>query len=362
MRDLPLRGNGDSFLPDSSALAPQLDLAASNRGAFAVAALSDHHVAAETPSLHVELAATSSGVPTGECDYLSSEQEIQFLQVFIDEVAVWMDCLDKDKHFANVVPYLALKSPMLLNALLACGARHLTSLGTYRGGQADSYYDTAMTLLLQNRQDPDHNRNECAVAAVVLNVCEAMADKPRQHMDRSVDARSLIQDCGWDATSGGLGAACFWVSINVDVLNCISFGYQTAWDPDQWGMDLEFIQGVSRSGSHSVFGDDDTGVAQLERNSDRHPAMDDTSQFGDEELWVQRIFYVMAKVANFHADIPQFQSPSPHDEQARQQSRISEWNRLKAMCDAWNRNCPRSMRPYGYSPAPSTRSLFPNVW
>ncbi|GAB1318631.1 Adhesion and hyphal regulator 1 [Madurella fahalii] len=364
VRGLPLHGNSDLLLLDPSVPAPvpQPGLAAFDRGVFAFAALSDHNAVAETPSSHVELAATPGGTTTGERDYLSSEQEIQFLQVFIDEVAVWMDCLDRDKHFANVVPYLALKSPMMLNALLACGARHLTSLGAYHGGQADSYYDTATTLLLQNLQDPDHNRDECAITAVILNVCETMTDNSRQRINRSVDARLLIQDCGWDATSVGLGAACFWVNINIEVLNCISFGCQTVWDPDQWGMDLEFIQGVSRSGSHSIIGDDDTGVARLERDGVSHPALDDTPQFGDEELWVQRILYVMAKVANFHADIPQFQSPSPHDEQVRQQSRISEWNRLKAMCDAWNRNCPRSMRPYGYSPAPSTRSLFPNVW
>lgn len=84
---------------------------------------------------------------------------------------------------------------------------------------------------------------------------------------------------------------------------------------------------------------------------------------GEEEIWVHRIFYIVAKVANFRANIPKFQEPSPHDEQVRLQSRFTEWNRLKGLCDSWNNNCPRPMRPYGYLlPSSNNQSAFPNVW
>jgi hypothetical protein len=266
-----------------------------------------------------------------------------------------MDLLAKDQHFMDQVPYMALKSPMLLNALLACGARQLSSLGSPDDEDGAPYYDAATALLRRKLQDPDCNSHECAVASVLLDVYGIMEDSELV-MDRLVDTRSLIRRCGWDAASGGIGASCFWVNICLEVLSCICSGQQTACDPDQWELNLEFVQETSGSSSQSVVGNDE--LANSRRNVGSHTLNDGA----DEEIWLQRIFYVLAKVANFHADTSQPQGPFPHDEQVRQQRRLSEWNRLKAMCDAWNRKCPRSMRPYGYSPTPSAKSLFPNVW
>ncbi|KAK3306473.1 uncharacterized protein B0T15DRAFT_393431 [Chaetomium strumarium] len=307
----------------------------------------------------------SSEQTTGERDYLNTDEEICFMQAFIDDVASWMDALDKDKHFATTVPYLALKLPMLLNAMLACGAKHLALIGAQDGEKADYYYDMATTQLMRSQQSRDRDLTECALTAVVLNAYDIMGDRLNHRLGHIASTRALIRGCGWDASSAGLGAACFWVNVGMEVLSCISFGWPTAWDPDQWGLDLEFaiLGGVSRSRSRSVATSDDIWSVQVENGGARHPTVENNpEQLGDEELWVHRIFYILAKVANFRANAPQFQEPSPHDEQVRLQNRFAEWRRLQNMCNAWNLNCPRSMRPYGYSPGPSPKSLFPNVW
>ena len=305
----------------------------------------------------------SSDNPTGERDYLNTDEEIHFMQVFIDEVATWMDALDKDKHFANTVPYIALKLPMLLDALLACGARHLTLTGAHDGEKADYYYGAAAAKLQRSQQERDRDPSECALTSAVLNAHDIMSQRPTQRMGNIASTRALVKECGWDAASGGLGAACFWVNVGMEVLSCLSFGWPTAWDPDQWGLDLEFatLGAASRSGSRSVAGGDDVWSVRTDSQRGGYAALHDT-ELGDEELWVHRIFYIMAKVTNFRANTPQFQEPSPHDEQVRLQNRFAEWRRLQNMCNAWNLNCPRSMRPYGYSPGPSPKSLFPNVW
>lgn len=312
------------------------------------------------------LTTPSSEKTIGERDYLSSDEEIHFMQVFIDEVAVWMDALDKDKHFANTVPYLALKLPMLLNALLACGAKHLALLGAHDGGKADYYYGSAITQLLRSQKHRGCDLSECALTAVVLNAYDIMGDRPTERMNHIASTRELIRECGWDAASEGLGAACFWVNVGMEVLSCISFSWPTAWDPDQWGLDLEFtnVGAASLSSSRSMAGNDDFWSIPVEgQRGGGHLTMDDNNaELGDEDVWVHRIFYIMAKVANFRASTPKFQEPSPHDEQVRLQNRFAEWRRLQNMCNAWNHSCPRSMRPYGYSPGPSSRSLFPNVW
>ncbi|KAL1836568.1 hypothetical protein VTJ49DRAFT_4908 [Mycothermus thermophilus] len=309
----------------------------------------------------------SSENMTGERDYLNADDDIHLMQVFVDDVAIWMDALDKDKHFTNTVPYMALKFPMVFNALLACGAQHLALTGAGDSDRADYYYGLASSQLQRSQHDRDRDLTECALTAVVLNAYDIMNDKPAQRMQHIASTRALLMECGWDASSGGLGAACFWVNVGMEVLSCLSFGWPTAWDPDQWGLDLEFasLGAASRSGSRSVIGSDEAWRAARGDSQTRAVlpgALSDGADLGNEELWVHRIFYIMAKIANFRANTPQFQEPSPHDEQVRLQTRYSEWRRLQNMCHSWNLNCPRSMRPYGYSPGPSAQSLFPNVW
>ncbi|KAH8203709.1 hypothetical protein TruAng_002122 [Truncatella angustata] len=274
---------------------------------------------------------------SGEREYLNSPEELEFMQVFVSEVGVWMDSLDKEKHFSRLVPYHALKCPMLLNALLACGVKQLTLTHQYSDDKALYYYDTATTQLLRSLQNPERNTSECAATAVVLNVYEIMSEKPAQRMSHIAGARALIRECGWNAKSTGLGAACFWLNVGMELLSCLAFNWQTAWDPEQWGLDMDLTT---------------------------------EKEHGKEEIWVHRIFYVVAKIANFRASIPKFQEPSPHDEQVRLQARFAEWRRLKNLCDNWNNSCPRPMHPFGYlyplqqpqDPSGRRKSLFPNVW
>ncbi|CAJ2512332.1 Uu.00g053470.m01.CDS01 [Anthostomella pinea] len=270
---------------------------------------------------------------TGERDYLNSPEELRFMHVFVTEVGVWMDSLDKEKHFSRLMPYHALKCPMLLNALLACGVKHLTLTQQYSDDKALFYYDTATTQLLRNLQNPERNTDECAATAVVLNVYEIMSEKPTQRMSHIAGARALIRECGWNARSKGLGAACFWLNVGMELLSCLAFNWQTAWDPDTWGVDMDFTT---------------------------------DKETGSEEIWVHRIFYIVAKIANFRFSVPKFQEARPHDEEMRHNARNDEWKRLKSLCDEWNTACPRPMHPYGYlHPTQQTgpnKSLFPNVW
>ncbi|KAB5540223.1 C6 zinc finger domain-containing protein [Coniochaeta sp. 2T2.1] len=273
--------------------------------------------------------------PNNEIDYLNDEEEIYYMQVFVSEVAIWMDSFDHQKHFSRIVPFLALKSDMLLNALLSCGILH-ASLTNKRHDvtKVQIYYDTASSKLLNMMRNPDRNPAECATTAAVLNVYEIMSQSPQARMGHIAGARALLRECNWNAKSTGIGGACFWLNIGMEVLSCLAFNWQTAWDPDQWDLD----NGTpSESQMRYVVGGG-----------------------GEEEAWVHLVFYIVAKVANFRANIPHFKEPSPHDEQVRLQSRFAEWTRLKAMSDRWNDNCPRPMRPFGYRP--SKTSLFPDIW
>ncbi|KAI1818400.1 hypothetical protein GGS20DRAFT_287551 [Poronia punctata] len=270
---------------------------------------------------------------SGQREYLNSPEEVHFMRVFVSEVGLWMDSLDKEKHFSRLIPYHALKCPMLLNAILACGVRHLTLTQQYSDEKALFYYDTATTQLLRSLQNPERNTTECAVTAVVLNVYEIMSEESTHRMRHIAGARALIRECGWDAKSDGLGAACFWLNVGMELLSCLAFNWSMSWGPETWGVDMDF---AAEKGA------------------------------GTEEIWVHRIFYIVAKIANFRATQPIFKEPSPHDEQLRVQARMIEWNHLKAMCKEWEDACPRPMHPIGYvypsQQAGPGKSLFPEIW
>ena len=221
---------------------------------------------------------------------------------------------------------------MLLNAFLACGARHLTLVNpAYHEDKALNYYDTATRWLLKSLQNPNRDTVICATTAVILNVYEIMSEKALQRMNHIAGARALIKECGWNARSTGIGAACFWLNVGMELLSCLHFNWQVAWDPDDWGLDMDF--------------------AREQEN-------------GKEEVWTYRIVYIVAKITNFRASIPRFAESSPRDEQIRLQKRYEQWSRLKQMADSWNENIPRTMHPmaYLYPYQTSSKSAFPEVW
>ncbi|TGO72091.1 hypothetical protein BELL_0494g00090 [Botrytis elliptica] len=228
--------------------------------------------------------------PNESRDYLTTPEEVLYMQVFVEEVGLWMDSMDPMKHFSRLLPFHSLGEPMLLNAFLACGARHLTLVNpVYQEDKALYYYDTATTQLLRSLQNPDRDTVICATTAVILNVYEIMSERAMQRMNHIAGARALIKECGWNARSTGVGAACFWLNVGMELLSCLHFNWQVAWEPDQWGVDMDFSR-------------------ELEA--------------GREEVWVHRMLYIIGKIANFRASIPRFQEASPHDEQIRMQSRL----------------------------------------
>lgn len=222
---------------------------------------------------------------------------------------------------------------MLLNALLACGVRHLTLVNpkTYKEEDALAYYDKASSLLLRALQNPERDSVICATTAVILNVYEIMTEKALPRMNHIAGARALIKECGWNARSTGIGAACFWLNVGMELLSNLHFNWQASWHPDHWGVDLDLTR--------------ETGV-------------------GREEIWAHRMVYITAKIGDFRATIPRKPQPTPRDEQIRREKRTEEWMRLKMMADAWNDNIPRTMQPMAYLRPYQTNSgsCFPEVW
>ncbi|KAF2396662.1 hypothetical protein EJ06DRAFT_228908 [Trichodelitschia bisporula] len=271
--------------------------------------------------------------PSEVRDYIRDPDEVLYMQVFVEEVGVWMDSMDAIKHFSELLPFHSLSASMLYNAFMACGARHLFLVNSkYTEDKALHYYDTAARYLLSAIQDENRDTVMCATTAVILNVYEVMSERANQRMNHIAGARALIRECGWNAKSTGIGAACFWLNVGMELLSCLHFNWQVAWNPDEWGVDMEF-------------GGPETEV-------------------GKEELWTHRILYIMAKITNFRASAPKEPEPTTRDQQMHMRNRYGEWQHLKRLADSWNDNIPRTMHPLAYlHPWQTiTQSAFPEVW
>ena len=150
-------------------------------------------------------------------------------------------------------------------------------------------------------------------------------------MNHIAGARALIKECGWSARSLGIGAACFWLNVGMELLSCLHFNWQVAWNPDDWGVDMEMVR-------------------------DTRP--------GHEESWTYKIVYITAKIANFRASIPRFQEANPTAQAMRLQDRCNQWNKLRELCDTWNDCIPRTMHPVAFLMPHQKpgKSSFPEIW
>ncbi|KHN99345.1 C6 zinc finger domain-containing protein [Metarhizium album ARSEF 1941] len=272
-------------------------------------------------------------------EFIATQDELNYLQAFADGVGVWMDSLNSGNHFTQVIPWHALRSSVLLNSLMACGAKHLSLSKPELEDRATGLYNTATAQLVRMLQNPERNIVDCTTASILLNAYEAMSHKPMHKMSHMVGARALIRECGWNAASTGIPASCFWLSIGMEVLSCLSMNWMVTWHPDDWGLDLDW--------SH------DNDLGDGDGNGD-----------GDSQTWVHRSFYILAKVVNFRATSLTYHSSDPHKHQSRLSDRLTEWQALKQLCDDWNNCSPRSMRPVGYlaRSGSSEPSVFPKFW
>ncbi|KAB8228183.1 Zn(II)2Cys6 transcription factor [Aspergillus alliaceus] len=296
-----------------------------------------YHPLQDQSSSYAPFNSAKGDVDSNSYPSLHDPNDVFLMQVFVEEVGQWMDSMNDVKHFTHVLPFHALREPMLLKAFIACGARHVHLTNPSYGEEKASYFhDAASRDLLSALHDPDRDSALCATTAVVLNVYELMCSKsfPSIHgMNHIAGARALIKECHWNARTPGLGGACFWLNVSMELLSCMHFNWALAWDPDTWGVNMDFEQAQP-------------------------------SVAGNEELWTHRMVYICGKVANLRSSMSQHQPLDRSTNDMEINQRCQEWTMYNEWCDKWAKAVPRSMIPLAYLPAWQTnpKSSFPNIW
>lgn len=183
-------------------------------------------------------------------------------------------------------------------------------------------------MLSVSLADSHRDPSLCAAATLIVEAVEMLVLGPGEsgmQVRVTNSARSLIKGYQWNTRTQGLGGVLSWLSILMELVDCVSFRQTIAWDPDTWGIDVSF------------------------------PVHNSIA--GNEELWTHQIIHVCAKVSDLRAS-------QPESSGCTAKKRIEKWNLYNEWCNKWFASIPRSMLPLG-NVQPWQRnpqSVFPQVW
>jgi len=269
---------------------------------------------------------------------LSPEQEYTLWQVYITEVAPWIDKFDNDRHFELVLPMLAKEAEHLKYSILALSARQIelkekkmelnTSLGLYQ---------LAIHLLTPQLE----TRSTVVLASsAVLCVLEMLSCSPkawRRHLD---GCAALIQALGITGTCGGLEQAIFWCFARMDVCGGLISLEKTLIPVHKWvgcGSLAEDSQALS---AHATF-----------------------------DMCANTMVYLIGRVVDLLCNFGRWEQRHTEPGVMYTNSQyVAQWLQLFDLIENWHRGRPQEMEPilvipsHQYDPPrPFPTVLYPNA-
>jgi hypothetical protein len=150
------------------------------------------------------------------------DHQIPIFQRFTDQLALWLDLFDPQKHFSTFVPHLALGNEGLMKAILALAARHM-SIKPVAGINLDrnaavQYYHETLHYLWGAMKYESYNRSlELIATALIVSMFE-MVDGAGKNWERHLQGVFWIQRTrNIGAESLGLEGAGWWSWLRQDV-------------------------------------------------------------------------------------------------------------------------------------------------
>ncbi|KAI6264082.1 hypothetical protein MCOR34_011915 [Pyricularia oryzae] len=151
---------------------------------------------------------------------LRSASEAMLLRHFTRNLAPWIDLCDPLTLFQGLVPRRAGTCPVLLNAIFALAARHLSHTSGYDNFAANRYHDKCLNSFIPLFQHRAVFSDENLFAAtVILQILEQMEVK-----NIGLDTKSYLLSIYQFVSHGGyyikprnLSAAAFWAGLRQDI-------------------------------------------------------------------------------------------------------------------------------------------------
>ncbi|KAK5222239.1 hypothetical protein LTR72_006496 [Exophiala xenobiotica] len=267
------------------------------------------------PSPYIDIAETTfsadirSDLATRNHPKLLSREQAFLLRHYLVALGPSLDVCDPGRHFSIIVPELATTSDLLLHAISAVSAHHLSRTADYDPTVAEQHHERCVELLIPILDDsfaPD----EVVAATVLLRFYEQMSSAvigydQEAHLS---GASAFINSESTCVAAGGLREASFWLFLRQDIDVALSQQRLPKLNLDAFSAGLN-LQGA---------------------------ACDHT--------WANRIVWITAEVLRFLFG-PQ-----------RSQDKLNE---LVQKTESWMCNKPASFRPLYVS---KERGVFPEIY
>ncbi|KAI4726689.1 hypothetical protein E4T49_05589 [Aureobasidium sp. EXF-10728] len=161
--------------------------------------------------------------PYTEAGLLEDPLEAGLLRHFVNHLAISFDLTDPACHFRKIVPQRALNDPILMNAILAASARHLSRVSGGDPYIADKYHQKCIQHLIPILSDEAAVLDENLLASTVILRFLEEIDVPlsgKVHLDGAghlIGAHAFVSAQEICALSGGLRLAAFWVGLRQEI-------------------------------------------------------------------------------------------------------------------------------------------------
>ena len=242
--------------------------------------------------------------------------EALLFQHYMENLASLLDITDIQRHFAVDVPERALFCPVLLYALLAFSARHLSRTSDFDPTVADHYHHECVALMIPMLDQKELVADETLFAAcVILRAFEETNEsKPGAEPERHLTGTSVFANAQLEfQTWGGLGHAAFWVFVRQDIYMSLLSQSPLKVDLKVWEERLSFDLGF-----------------------------DETSDC----TWANRMVWIVAEIIGFCFG----------------DKTSSRWEDPRIKTERWNASRPKSFDPiFSESRDPNCGRYFPEI-
>ncbi|KAI1806113.1 hypothetical protein F4811DRAFT_189714 [Daldinia bambusicola] len=244
---------------------------------------------------------------------LKGRTEALLFRHYIQKLAICLDLCDPHRHFELVVPERAAECYMLLNAIFAIAARHLSHTTDFDPLASNRYHDECLRYLIPMLNHASTVSDENLFAAtIILRMLEEM-DVPTTGQDtysHLLGIHAFVNVGDQYMGPGSLGAASFWVGLRQEIYIAVITQQPVKVSLDHFVVDRSF-----------------------------EPA--------DDYTWSNRAIVLLADVLNLCF--------------GNNSLTAGHWSALDEACQKWANTRPPSFNPFFYQERTAS-SAFPEIW
>ncbi|KAK1984703.1 hypothetical protein LZ30DRAFT_422876 [Colletotrichum cereale] len=244
---------------------------------------------------------------------LTGRQEATLFRHYVEKLGFWLDLCDPIRHFETEVPQRSGSCPILLNAIFALAARHLSLTSAYDSLASNRYHEQCLNYLIPLLDHAGTVSDENLFAAtIILRVLEEI-DVNTHGQDTHghlLGIHAFVNAGDRFLMPGTLTAACFWAGLRQEIYSAV----------------------INQ---------------QVVRMNLGHAIVDRSTAPGDDFVWANRAIVHCADVLNFC-----FGSEA---------GSVLQWGQLEMANREWKNALPPSYTPIFFRER-SGEEAFPEVW